>query len=405
MAFASGSITFKRFFVDGTPITRADEALLKQLSARAIGADSVQTADYTEIGWVTGDHILDTDFDFATNVIADGLHFALRIDTSRPPPDLVRSYQRTNERTMLEASGREFLSKAERHAAREQARARADAEARSGAFRRMKQVPVFWDLPRNQAFLGATSSAAADHFMLLFRQTFDRSVTPASSGEMAARWSAKAGEARTYDDCGPALFINPPAGADQQEAFSGSADDGRSRDFLGTEWLTWLWYTSHVEAPEIVPPEGEPVTVLFEKALHLECAFKITGTTAITADGPTRLPEAPVALAAGKQPIRAGLQIATHGDAFSFKVRGDVMHFNTVQLPPPQDANSRRAVFEDRIDKLRDLNDAAERMYAAFLRRRLSGKWPQTLSAMRNWIAAGRYDRQTVDAPMPATAS
>ena len=166
MGFASGSITFKRFFVSGSAYKRVDDALLEKLAARAIGADSVQTADRTEIGWTTGQHILDTDFDFAANAVADGRYFALRIDTDKAPNELVRSYQKLSEDAMLEASGREFLSKPERREAREQALARADAEARSGAFKRMKQVPVFWDLQRNQVYLGASSPTVVDHFYL-----------------------------------------------------------------------------------------------------------------------------------------------------------------------------------------------------------------------------------------------
>ena len=94
MAFASGSITFKRFFVQGGSYDRVDKALLAKLAARAIGADSLRTGDQTEIGWTTAEHILDTDFDLATAAVADGLHFALRMDANKPPAELVRSYQK-----------------------------------------------------------------------------------------------------------------------------------------------------------------------------------------------------------------------------------------------------------------------------------------------------------------------
>ncbi len=388
MAFASGSITFKRFFINGPGQPRVDEPLLEQLAARAIGADSVRTADKTEIGWTSGEHILDTRFDFGKNAIADGLYMALRIDTNKPPGDLVHSYKRINEQAMLEASGRDFLSKAERREAREQALSRADKEARSGTFRRMKEVPVFWDLKRKEAWLGAAGSAVVDHFALLFRETFDRSVVAASAGEMAARWSALAGESRTFDDCEPALFINPPDGAETRTDVL-PINEGRSRDFLGTEWLTWLWYASHVESPEITTQIGQSITVLFEKSLQLECAFKMTGNVSIQAEGPTRSREAVVALAGGKRPVRAGLQLAAHGEPFGLSLRADGMNYSSVQLPPPEDVSGPRVVFEERIAKVRDLIDAVGELYIAFLKRRLSNRWPQTLSAMRNWISSG----------------
>jgi len=53
MGFAGGSITFKRFFVQGEAPALVNEALIEQLSARAMGRDSIQTADHTDMGWIT----------------------------------------------------------------------------------------------------------------------------------------------------------------------------------------------------------------------------------------------------------------------------------------------------------------------------------------------------------------
>jgi len=63
MGLASGPVTFKRFFVQGSGTDHVDESLLDLLAAHAINADSVRTADQTVFGWVTGVHILDTRFD------------------------------------------------------------------------------------------------------------------------------------------------------------------------------------------------------------------------------------------------------------------------------------------------------------------------------------------------------
>jgi hypothetical protein len=391
MAFASGSVAFKRFFVQGQGPAQVDDGLLEKLTARAIGADSIQTADHSEIGWVTGDHILDTRFDFAKNAIADGLYFALRIDTNKPPTELVRSYQKENEQAMLQATGREFLTKVQRREAREQALSRLDKEARSGSFRKMKQIPVFWDLTRNEIYLGSAAAAVMDAFMRLFRETFDQSVVAASSGELAGRWAATAGEMRLYEDCRPAHFVTPPEAAEGTDAPPARRDEARSNDFLGTEWLTWLWYACHVESPTITTAKAGAVTILFEKSVQLQCAFKLTGSATLQADSPTRLPEALVALSGGKLPVRATMQIEAHGNAFGLAIRGDAMNYSGVQLPPPEEANSPRLVFEDRIARLRELIDASEALYVAFLKRRLSSKWPQTLSSMRAWIASCRH--------------
>lgn len=388
MGFSSGAVTLKRFFVQGRLRDHADESLLKKLEAHAIGRNDEESGDKTHCGWVTGEHILDTRFDWSKNVVGDGLHFALRVDTNKPPVDLVRSYQRLNEQAMLEASGEGSLSKVELREAREQAIARADAEAQSGAFRRMKQVPVYWDFRRSEVYLGTAATSVVDRFMLLFRHTFERGAVPASAGELAARWAARVGDASGFDNARPAYLVKPPAeGADEGDAII--THEPKSRDFLGAEWLTWLWYASHVESPEVATPQEYPVTVLFERCLQMDCAFGLSGTTTITADGPTRTPESSVALASGKRPVRAGLHIALHGDVFALTVRGDAMNFSGIRLPDPEDGADRRTALEGRIEQLRHLIDGVDALYYAFLKRRLSNKWPQTLSILRNWVAGG----------------
>lgn len=387
MAFASGSMTFKRFYVSGEGFPRVDDDVLKLLADHAHGADSIRTSDNTEIGWTSGEHLLDTHFDYAKNAIADGLHFALRVDSNKAPADLVHGYQRQAEETMLEASGRAFLTKGERKEAREQARARADAEAKAGAFRRSRAVPAFWDLKRNEVYLGATSPKLAEQFMLLFRETFDRSLMPATAGEMASHWAVKAGEARGLDDCTPAHFVNPPDGAAENPADL-AAPGGSAKDFLGTEFLAWLMYTADVGSSEVTTAQGHSIAMVFEKSLQLQCAFRLSGTVSIQAEAPADLPETAVALASGKLPVKANLQIAAHGDAFSFGLRPDHMNWSGVQVPQPPEPPPPRELFEERIDHLRDLIQVVDTLYAAFLKRRLSGKWPTTLNAVRAWVAA-----------------
>ncbi len=384
MGFAQGSVTFKRFFVQGDAPRVVDDALLTALSEHSI-AQPLRATDHIDVGWTTGEHLLDTRFDLAKNAIADGLHFAIRVDTNKPPTDLVRSYQRINEEAMLEASGREFLSKSEKREAREQALSQADKEARGGAFRKSRQTPAFWDFKRNEVYLGGTSPTLADHFMLLFSETFDRPLIPATAGEMAARWSATAAATHEFDQSRPAYFTTPPADVDTQNEVAGF--DVQTRDYLGTEWLMWLWYTSHVESPEVVTGLGQSVPLFFSKGLQLECAFKLTGTTTITSEGPTQLPEAPAALANGKRPVRVGLQVDLHGDPVGLTLRGDKMHFTSVTLPPPAEGNDPRVLFEERMDHLRDMIETVGNLYEAFLKKRLSSKWSQTLNAMRTWVS------------------
>src|SRR5690349_23134098 len=92
MGFFSGRVTFARFRVRGRSPRTFGPDHLEKLAAHALGKQRLASADGVEAGWTAGDHILDTRFDLAKNVVNDTLHFALRLDAQKVPADLLRAY-------------------------------------------------------------------------------------------------------------------------------------------------------------------------------------------------------------------------------------------------------------------------------------------------------------------------
>src|SRR5687767_70801 len=92
MGFYSGRATFARYRVDGSAPRLFTEDHLAKLAEHAAGRQRMVSADGVEVGWSAGDHILDTQFDLAKNVVNDQLAFSLRIDTMKLPGDLLRAY-------------------------------------------------------------------------------------------------------------------------------------------------------------------------------------------------------------------------------------------------------------------------------------------------------------------------
>src|SRR5438309_9387362 len=92
MGFLSGRVTFARYKVSGPPpgIFGADH--LKRLAANSAGRAKIASSDGVEVGWTAGDHILDTRFDLAKNVVNESLHFTMRVDAQKIPTDLLRAY-------------------------------------------------------------------------------------------------------------------------------------------------------------------------------------------------------------------------------------------------------------------------------------------------------------------------
>ena len=92
MGFFTGRISFVRYRVQGPAPGMFGPEHLERLADHAIGKQRVASSDGTEVGWIAGDHILDTAFDLAKNIVDDALQWALRVDTFKIPSDLLRAY-------------------------------------------------------------------------------------------------------------------------------------------------------------------------------------------------------------------------------------------------------------------------------------------------------------------------
>src|SRR5579862_3301663 len=130
MSFSSGSVSFRRFAVEG--VTRAaDQELLDLLSEHALRPADIGIPPEVEYGFCGGRHVLDDHFSFDKNVFADCLSFALRIDTSRVPAELKRAYEAMEEEAVAAGNPSGFISKKQRKEVKETIREKLDRELRS----------------------------------------------------------------------------------------------------------------------------------------------------------------------------------------------------------------------------------------------------------------------------------
>src|SRR5204863_3413491 len=111
---------------------------LELLAAHAMGKQRVAAADGAQVGWTAGDHILDTRFDLAKNIVNDALHFALRVDTLAIPADLLRAYTQVELEGLAAANPSGRPSARQKREARLLAKDRLENEARDGRFLRRK---------------------------------------------------------------------------------------------------------------------------------------------------------------------------------------------------------------------------------------------------------------------------
>jgi hypothetical protein len=86
MGFFSGRVSFLRFKVNGAAPRLFDQEHLDRLADRQAGRQRIASADGIETGWTAGDHVLDTDFTLAKNIINDTLTSTCGWTPTSSPP-------------------------------------------------------------------------------------------------------------------------------------------------------------------------------------------------------------------------------------------------------------------------------------------------------------------------------
>jgi hypothetical protein len=380
MGFFSGRVTFGRYRIKGRAPGMFGPQHLERLEAHAIGKQRVAAADGVEVGWTAGEHILDTTFDLAKNIVNDTLHFCLRVDTTKIPGDLLKAYTQVELQGLAAGNPSGRPSARQKREARELAREKLEQEARDGRFLKRKVFPILWDALSNELLLGTTSVTAIDRLHTLFEQTFGHGFEPLGAGQQAFRLSEPRQQTRGVDDAIPAPFV--PGVSPSEVAW---LLDENSRDFLGNEYLLWLWYMLDSESDTIRLSDGSAAAVMLARTLVLECPRGQTGRESITSDGPTSLPEARRAIQAGKLPRKVGLTIVRHDQQYELTLQAETMAVSGAKLPAPE-ASEERARLEERVNQVRHLLETLDLLYDAFSARRASDLWIKELPKMQKWL-------------------
>jgi hypothetical protein len=382
MGFFSGRLTSLRFKVAGRGPRAFGPEHLDKLTAHAMGKERLASADGTVAGWIAGDHILDTTFDLAKNVVADALHFALRIDTQAIPNDLLRAYTLVELEGLAAANPSGRPSARQKREARMLAKERLENEARDGRFLRRKAVPLLWDAPAQELLVGATSAAILDRLYSLFKQTFGHGIDLLGSGRQAFQHAEISQQTRALDDATPSVFVPSQA---REVAW---VPDEASRDFLGNEFLLWLWYYLENESDSLRLADSSDAAVLLTRTLSLECPRGQTGKEQISSDGPTKLPEALRAVQAGKLPRKVGMIITRQDQTYDFALQAETLAIIGAKLPVPEEEDE-RARLEERVAQIRHLLETLDLTYGAFTQRRLSDDWNKESAKMKKWLRGG----------------
>jgi len=385
MGFPSGSLSFRRFAVIGKSPASPDQSLLDCLSEHALRPGEFGVPEETEYGWSGGRHVLDAQFSFEHNVFADALHFALRIDRNKVPGELKKAWQIMDEEAAAASNPSGFISKNQKREVKDGIRRKVDDELRSGKFRRSKLLPILWDLQGGILYCNATGSSF-EKLAEIFERTFDLKLQPLTAGSLALRLLEPHGRKRDYEDFRPTRFVHGPNGESEYPDYPWVLKGPEPKDFIGNEFLLWLWHEADHRTGIIKTESAGDVTLYIDRSLDLDCAYGQTGRDALRGTGPSRMPEARDALRSGKLPRRAGFILDALGQQFSFNLGSEAMSLGGGKLPEIEDAETPRVLFEERIALLRDLCKSLDALFETFLEVRASSAWESQVSGIRKWI-------------------
>jgi len=193
---------------------------------------------------------------------------------------------------------------------------------------------------------------------------------------------------RQVDDSSPSAFV--PGNTPEDVAWIA---DESSRDFLGNEFLLWLWYQTDVVSDTVKLADDSEVTVMMARSLTLECPRGQTGNETINHEGPTRLPEARRAIQSGKLPRKTGLTLVRHDQQYELTLHAETLAIGSAKLPaPPEEIADARGRLDDRANQIRAMIETFDLLYDAFGKKRFGKEWEAELAGMQKWLK--RDDRK-----------
>lgn len=381
MAFLSGSVGFERFKVSGAKFKHFKEEHIEALVQFAAGPNQIANAETTNVGFIAGDHLFDNQFDIEKNVIDNALHCAIRVDTNQVPSAIRKAWLQMELIALSKDNTSGRPTKAQRQEAKEAVEQRCEDEARTGKYHKMQEFPVLWDAQQQLLYIGSSSASAITHCADLFSRAFEIELSRISAGTIVNQWAEQVKKTSEVDDLVPATFLPQRGQADSVWL----NDFAESYDYLGNEFMIWLWWHLETQSDTIALSDESEVTAMFARTLSLECPLGETGKETIASECPVKLPEACQAIRAGKLPRKAGLTLVRHNQQFDLTLQAETFAISgaKIQADVADDPSEMRL---NRIEAIRNLGQTVDLLFQAFCERRIGKKWTTDLENMRRWL-------------------
>ncbi|MEN6450548.1 MAG: hypothetical protein ABFC96_08665, partial [Thermoguttaceae bacterium] len=248
----------------------------------------------------------------------------------------------------------------------------------------MRQFALLWDLNQGILHFGGSSATASEQCCDLLTRAFPIELSRLTAGRRAQEWAAKAKQRKALDEVTPSTFRLSEPRAD----IAWWNNESGNLDYLGNEFLLWLWWHFETQSDTIALPDDSEVTGMFARTLSLQCPLDESGKETISSESPVTLPEAAQAIRTGKLPRKAGLTLVRQGEQYDLTLQAETFTISgaKIQTNDTENAEEGQGMLERRIESVRGLHGTVSLLFDAFCQRRVGKAWSADLEAIRRWL-------------------
>ncbi len=382
MGFLSGSTTFSRFRISNDQTGEFGDEHLNTLAEHVIGSAATDLSESAAMGFTGGAHLLDTQFDAAKNIIGEALHFGIRTDSIAVPGPIKKAWMKIELTGILGDNVGGRPSKAQREEAQAAVDARCAAEAKKGKFLRMTETSVLWDATTETLFLSSNSEKSNEACLDLITRAFGLEFSPVTSGKLATEFAETAKRNSELFGISPTLFL-PDTGSSEIVWWNGMNDNF---DYLGNEFLLWLWFRWDTGNDTITLSDESEVTGMFARSLSLDCPRAEHGKESISSESPVALPEAAMAIRMGKLPRKAGLMLIRNNEQYDLTLQAETFGVGAGRISHPGTGSTEIRDQLDRLESIRQMSDTIDFLFEAFCEKRIGKSWLAESKKITEWL-------------------
>lgn len=360
MAFNEKNVSFRMFYIPEGLDPRDLECFQKNAAPpiTVLGDDPVY-------GWVTSRFLLDTDIKEETVVISGYLYLTLLKAEKKIPAALLKAECKLEQIALMQAEGRETLSRKEKSQIKKEVTARLLPDMPPT----LTGIEMVYDPIENLIYAECTTDKQTDTFISLFEQTTGRKLIALTPETAAVK--RKNINIRDIPPC----------------SFSPEVDAPAPEDFFGREFLTWVcFFCEQLGGVIKMDNAGEFGFMLDGPVTMVNSGGQGAHVTTLKKGMPLASREATISLQGDKKLKQAKMIIARGEEIWETMFDADEFVFRSTKLPKGEQLSG-ESKFQERMLFLQGMTQVILSLYDKFLDIRYDDeRWVKMLDDIHEWV-------------------